>query len=287
MTIRQILFPIDFSEHSRAVTPFVLSLANRHQAGVTVIHAVQPPPPLYAGPASLYPETFDYTEVRKALLKRLEEFAVSELPKVDVTSVVDIGDPAYIITDYTRNHAIDIICMASHGHGPFRRALLGSVTAKVLHDTSIPVWMDAHAPEPSHRAHPQPRHILVAIDPGETARETLHAAMSTAKETSATLDIVTAVGEGSIAPGVRDAQLEALLIEGTREEIAQLQFEAGTGFGTIIEIGNPAKVIRDAAIAKRADLIVAGRGLRHGVLGRLQDNGYAIIRDAPCPVLSV
>ncbi len=72
MTVRQILFPIDFSEHSRAVGPFVLSLANRHQAGVTLIHAVQPPPPLYAGPASLYPETFDYTEVRKAL-QRLKE----------------------------------------------------------------------------------------------------------------------------------------------------------------------------------------------------------------------
>jgi nucleotide-binding universal stress UspA family protein len=36
-----------------------------------------------------------------------------------------------------------------------------------------------------------------------------------------------------------------------------------------------------------AGLIVIGRGVHTGVLGRLRAHAYEIIRNAPCPVLSV
>jgi nucleotide-binding universal stress UspA family protein len=287
MIINRILFPIDFSERSRAIAPFILSLALRHHASVALLNIIQPPPPLYGGMDTAYPETFDYTANREIMLNNLREFAALELPKVEASQVVDIGDPAFVIADFAKNNGVDLICLSTHGYGAFRRALLGSVAAKVLHDAEMPVWTSAHAPEPTHRAHPQPRHIVVAIDPDKNARKTLDAATAVARETGATLDIVTAVAEGVIAPGMEDVQLEELLIEGTREEIAKLQFEAGTAAGTIIEIGSPAKVVRKAALAKRADLVVAGRGDVHSILGRLWGDSYAIIREAPCPVLSV
>ena len=287
MIIHRILFPVDFSERAKAVAPFVLSLAQRHKASVVLMNVIQPPPPMYGGMNTVYPETFDYTESRETLLASLNEFAASELPKVVVESIVDIGDPASLIADYAHVNAIDLIAMPTHGYGAFRRALLGSVTAKVLHDARIPVWTSAHAPEASHRAHPQPRHILVAIDPDKNARQTLDAAAAIAKETGATLDIVTALAEGVIAPGMADADLEQLLISGTQEVLAKLQAEAGTAAGTIVEIGSPAKVVRAAVLSKRADLVVSGRGSVHGVLGRLRANSYAIVREAPCPVLSL
>ena len=287
MTIRRILFPVDFSERSRAVAPFVLSIALRHKAAVVLINVIQPPPPMYGGMNTVYPETFDYTENRETLLANLNEFGAAELPKVEVSCVVDIGDPASIVIDYAHANGVDLIAMPTHGYGAFRRALLGSVTAKVLHDAKIPVWTSAHAPEASHRAHPQPRHILAAIDPDKGAREVLDAAVVIAKESGATLDIVTAVAEGVIAPGMADADLEGLLITGTQEVLAKLQSEAGTTAGIVVEIGGPAKVVRDVALKKRADLVVVGRGSVHGLLGRLRANSYAIIREAPCPVLSL
>jgi nucleotide-binding universal stress UspA family protein len=287
MTIRRILFPIDFSERSRAIAPFVLSMALRYKANVVVMNVIQPPPPMYGGMNTVYPETYDYTESRETLLRNLEQFAAAELPKVDVSSFVDVGDPATLIADYAHTNGIDLIAMPTHGYGAFRRALLGSVTAKVLHDAKIPVWTSAHAPDASHRAHPQPRHILVAIDPDKGARPLLDAAIAIAKEAGATLDIVTAVAEGVIAPGMADADLEKLLVDGTADVLAKLQVEAGTHAGTVVEIGGPAKVVRDAALSKRADLVITGRGSVHGLLGRLQANGYAIIRETPCPVLSL
>lgn len=287
MIFRRILFPVDFSERSRAAAPFVLSLAQRHNAAVVLMHVIQPPPPIYGGMNTVYPEAFDYTESRSTLLRNLDELGATGFPKIEVSAVVDIGEPASLITDFAHVNGIDLIAMPTHGYGAFRRALLGSVTAKVLHDARIPVWTSAHAPEPSHRAHPQPRHILVALDPDKGARPTLDAALSLAKEYGATLDIVTGVAEGVIAPGMADAQLEDLLISGTREMLAKLQLEAGSEAGTIVEIGSPAKVVRASALSKRADLIVAGRGSIHGILGRLRANSYAIIREAPCPVLSL
>jgi len=287
MTIHRILFPVDFSERSRAIAPFVLSLAQRYKANVTLMNIIQPPPPMYGGMNTVYPETFDYTESRKTLLQSLEQFAASELPKVEVSCMVDVGDPATLVADYAHTNGIDLIAMPTHGYGAFRRALLGSVTAKVLHDSRIPVWTSAHAPEASHRAHPHPRHILVAIDPDKGARSLLDAAAAITNETGATLDIVTAVAEGVIAPGMADADLEKLLVDGTRDVLAKFQAEAGTHAGMVVEIGGPAKVIREAALAKRADLVIAGRGSVHGLMGRLQANGYSIIREAPCPVLSI
>ena len=36
-----------------------------------------------------------------------------------------------------------------------------------------------------------------------------------------------------------------------------------------------------------ADLVVIGRGHTHAPLSRLRTNAYAIVREAPCPVLSL
>ena len=287
MTIRRILFPVDFSERSRAIAPFVLSMAQRYKSSVVLMNIIQPPPPMYGGMNTVYPETFDYTESRDVILKELDQFGATEFPKIEVSSVVDVGDPAGLIIDYAHENGIELIAMPTHGYGAFRRALLGSVAAKVLHDAKIPVWTSAHAPEASHRAHPQPRHILVAIDPDKGARATLDFATGVAKDTGATLDIVTAVAEGVIAPGMADADLEGLLIEGTKEQLAKLQFDTGSAAGVVVEIGSPAKVIRDTALNKRADLVIVGRGNEHGLLGRLRANSYAIVREAPCPVLSI
>jgi nucleotide-binding universal stress UspA family protein len=42
-----------------------------------------------------------------------------------------------------------------------------------------------------------------------------------------------------------------------------------------------------AAGREKADLVVIGRSVAEGVLGRLRANAYSIIRQSPCPVISV
>ncbi len=285
----RILFPVDFSERSRAAAPFVLSMAQRHKSKVVVLHALQPPPPLYAGMNTVYPEVYDFEGLSADLRAELEKFAEAELPKVDVTSVVEMGDPAAVVTEYAESKNIGLIMMPTHGYGAFRRALLGSVTAKVLHDAKVPVWTAAHAPEPSHRAHPKPRHIVCALDLKPESRHTLEFAVDLAAESDASIELLHVAPEGEIGLGEPETKLHELLVETARRKLVKIQEEAdATDVKAVPAGGSVAEMVRDMAIRKRADLVVIGRGgINRGIAGRLRANSYAIIREAPCPVLSV
>jgi nucleotide-binding universal stress UspA family protein len=282
-----ILFPVDFSERSHAAAPFVLSMAHHYGARVTLLHAIQPPPPLYAGMNTVYPETFDFSDAQKVLETRLREFGESELPKVEIGCTVEVGDPANTITEYATVNHMDLIAIPTHGYGAFRRMLLGSVTSKVLHDAHIPVWTSAHAPEASHRAHPKPRHILAALNLKEESRHTLELALQLAEEAGATLEMVHAADEGEITPRNPENRLHEVLVEAARAQLVKVHEEAGAEVEIVTDGNDVAKVLRGIALRKRIDLIVIGRGRIQDTFGQLGTNVYGIIREAPCPVLSV
>jgi nucleotide-binding universal stress UspA family protein len=284
----RILFPVDFSERSRAAAPFILSMAQRYKSRVVVLHALQPPPPLYAGINTVYPEVYDFEGLSADLRAELEKFAEAELPKVDVKCVVQMGDPAAVITEYAENEAMSLIAMPTHGYGAFRRALLGSVTAKVLHDAKIPVWTAAHAPEPSHRAHPKPRHILCALDLKPESRHTLEFAIDIAADADASVELLHIAPEGEIEPLKSESRLQELLLETAHTKQVKIKEGGGPASAEMVPGGGSvAEMVRNMAIWKRADLVVIGRGCIQQGMGRLRANSYAIIREAPCPALSV
>ena len=55
----------------------------------------------------------------------------------------------------------------------------------------------------------------------------------------------------------------------------------------LIEDGDAPRVVCAAAQRIGADVLVIGRGSAAGMFGRLRTNAYAIIRQSPCPVISV
>ena len=284
----RILFPIDFSERSRAAAPFVLSMAQRYNAKVVAMHVLQPPPPVYGGVDTVYPEVYDFEGLSADLRQELQKFTDAELPKADVTCVVETGDPAAVIMEFTGNEKISLIAMPTHGYGTFRRALLGSVTAKILHDAKVPVWTAAHAPEPSHRAHPKPRRILCALDLKPESRHTLEFAIELGGDTEATVEVVHVAPEGEVDPLNAESQLQEMLIETARKKLVKIQEEAGgSDVEAVVNGGSVAHMVRALALEKRSDLVVIGRGCIQTALGRLRQNAYSIVREAPCPVLSV
>lgn len=284
--LKSILFPVEFSQRDEAAAPFVLSLAQRYHARVVVFHALQPPPPFYAGMNVIYPQDYDFAGAMEDLRIDLRKFADAQLPKIEVESEVQPGEPAAAIVQYACTAGMDLIAMPTHGYGLFRRALLGSVTAKVLHDSKIPVWTSAHAPEPSHRAHPQPRRILCALDMKPESLTTLETAIALATDAGASLELVH-VPAATVPADVAAGYLEGLLANAARTEhtnIAELACITTEPEG---EGGNVAEMVRNLALRSRADLVVIGRGAIRTGLGRLYANAYDIIRESPCPVLSV
>jgi nucleotide-binding universal stress UspA family protein len=162
------------------------------------------------------------------------------------------------------------------------------VTAKVLHDAKVPVWTAAHAPEPSHRAHPQPRYVLCAVDLKHESIQTLEYALELARDAKASVELLHIAPEGEIAPLPSESRIHELLAEAAQAKLMKIQEAAGAhDVEVVLAGGSVADKVRDMAIRKRADLVVIGRGLIQAGHGRLRANAYAIIREAPCPVISV
>lgn len=286
--INNILFPVDFSDRSKAAAPFVLSMAQRYKAKVVLLHAFEPPPPLYGGMNTVYPVDYDFSAIEVEMRVRLLDFAKEQLPKVDVVCVTETGFPAPVITRYAEEHGIDLIAMPTHGYGPFRRALLGSVTAKVLHDAIVPVWTDAHTAEPSHRAHPQPRHIIAALDLKPESKKTLEYALQLARDAGATVEIVHAAPEGEITAMQSENKLQEVIADAARESLIGVQKEVGADEAEIVvDAGSVPKLLHSVATKRRTDVIVIGRGAIQEGIARLRSNAYGVVREAPCPVISV
>jgi nucleotide-binding universal stress UspA family protein len=285
---RHILFPVDFSEQSKAVAPFVLSMARRFHASVTLMHVIEPSMMLCSGTMPPVVVTVDYDGAKIDAARALASFASEELPKTDVTCIVEIGGAVSTITEWADGTRADLIAIPTHGCGLFRRMLVGSTAARVLHDATVPVWTSAHAAEPSHRAHPQPRTIVAAIDLGPESQHVLSTALELARDAAAQVQVLHLAPEGQSDAQAADRRCRDLLNELSKDDMTTECGDTGVG----IEIAQAGEavgdVVRRVALASRADLVVIGHGnIRKGVFSRLRANAWEIVRDAPCPVLSV
>ncbi|MCU1328392.1 MAG: UspA domain protein, partial [Bryobacterales bacterium] len=63
--------------------------------------------------------------------------------------------------------------------------------------------------------------------------------------------------------------------------------EAGLDATSIVDAGTPHDVVVATALRTSADVVIIGRGSNATALGRLRAQAYEIVRQSPCPVLSV
>ena len=273
---RHILFPVDFSDRCRFLRPFVKSMAQRFDSKITLLHIVQIPAIWYGGFDGGYPMMLDVPEMEDAAGIELNAFFEPFDGVVD--QVVKSGEPAQEITEFAAHHQVDLIMMPTHGYGKFRSLLLGSVTAKVLHDAPCPVWTATHTEDPELGKHRECNNIMGAIDSTPATVSLIRRYVDIARDFNAKLRLVHAVPSATedIHFGM-DQDLRRCLLQSSREQIARLQAEAGTNLEVCMEGGSIPRVVRAATLHHDGDLILIGRGA----------NAYAIIRDAPCPVLSV
>jgi nucleotide-binding universal stress UspA family protein len=278
-----IVFPVDFSERSKLVRPHVISMAEHFRAKVTLLHVIQIPIAWYGSTEQAFPVMFDIPAMVADGRQQLETFFGSAPPGLRVETVVDHGDPAARITEYAEQQGVGLIMMPTHGYGKFRSLLLGSVTAKVLHDTKCAVWTSAHTEDPDLPRHDGYRIILCAAGLEPENAGVIRYAADLASSFKAQFRLVHAVSTDEyVVAGLHQSAMDA-----SREAIARLQRKAGTETGLCLKVGSVSSVVRASALEHRADLVVIGRGRLQGALGRLRTNAYAIIRDSPCPVLSV
>jgi nucleotide-binding universal stress UspA family protein len=178
--------------------------------------------------------------------------------------------------------------LPSRGMGAFRRYILGSVTSKVLHDAKCPVWTGAHLEAAPALEKISFESIVCAVDLGVQSERALTWAAGFAKEHSSRLTIVHALPDLSALKGEYvDDEIGRSLLQNARDRIAHLQENTGARAEFVIGQGDPERVVRNAVEERDAKLVVIARGLAAAGIGRLRTQAYAIVRNSPCPVVSV
>ena len=158
--------------------------------------------------------------------------------------------------------------------------MLGSVTAKVLHDLTVPVWT-------GHPLRMPYTSILAAIDTSDEAEAVIRAASSVAESYQAKLSLVYVLEMPPISMETAFGNYHDDFMKGADARIVELKKRAGVSAPHTILEGPVADAIHGRALLTGADLIVTGRGVVYGAVSRIWSHLYPIIRHAPCPVLSI
>ncbi|MFN7919302.1 MAG: universal stress protein [Bryobacteraceae bacterium] len=289
LAIPRILLPVDFSERSAVAARYAAALARRFHSTVTALHAIPPPYPVF-GPEGAAMDIAEYLEQTKQCARNeLDKFCREHLEGVQTEALLEEGDPAHRIVDHAHDHQFGLIVMPTHGYGPFRRFILGSVTAKVLHDADCAVLTGAHLEEHMPPREVPVRSVVAAVDLGPQSERTLLWAAGFAEACShARLVVVHATPslEGQVGEYF-DPDWRGQFAKAASNQVAKLLARTGVNAEVMIAEGDPAGVVKGAAEKQGADLVVIGRGASTGTFGRLRAHAYSIIRQSPCAVVSV
>ena len=283
--IKHILFPFDFSAQGSQAVPFVRALATRLKARVTLFGVV--PPTWEPPPAGMQPLVGDNPhEWTRALRDRLDDALVRELTEVRVERVADSGDLALRITAFAGTNSVDLIMMPTHGLGLFRSLLIGSVTAKVLHDARCPVWTAAHAE--TQRSRNLPQTVLCAVDGTPNSSPLLQWASGFCQGVGAQLTLLHVVRPITDWPSLeRERRLQDQVRQEAQGRIERIQKAAGVVAPLRVAVGEIVDTVTEEARHQNADLVIAGRGSISEPFGRLRTHAFGIVQRSPCPVLSV
>ena len=290
LSFHKILVPVALTDTSSQVVQQAAWLARRFHAEIILLHVVTP----LSYPAGLLESGHEITardlhaHIVQQAQKDLDQALKSELDGIAVTRLLLRGEPAHEIVKTARDQNADLIVMSTRGAGAFYRLLLGSVTAKVLHESDCPVWTGGHldqAPPGEFSI----RRVLCSVDLSPHSRHTVSRAAELAAAVDAALTLVhITVSVDIYGPGGShvDPIWRQQIVGSATEEIAQLQQEAGTNADVIIDSGNVPELLNRAAEQSKADVLVIGHLPGRSHLGD-NGNGYGIIRASHIPVLSI
>lgn len=136
----KVLVPLDGSELAECALPEVIKLARGGIVGEVILLNVVDIPSLWVA------EGLDVMKLKNALLVKSQDYlsdVQSRLSRegLNVRDVVMEGKTAQTIIDYSRENAVNLLVLATHGYTGMKQLMFGSVALRVLHDARVPVLL--------------------------------------------------------------------------------------------------------------------------------------------------
>ncbi len=133
----RIAVAVNESEESRAALRTGVALAERLNASLTVLTVARPLRYGHAVPFSVV-DTGLLADATRERFERILDRALERVPaRMPVQRRLLTGDPAASIAAATGDH--DLLIVGARGYGPLRRALLGSVSARLARTAGCPL----------------------------------------------------------------------------------------------------------------------------------------------------
>ncbi len=138
--IKRILYPIDFSECSYQVLPYVLYVAEKYDAEIYLLYVVDD---LRQFAGMHVPHTSISNFIEEALVeseKMLDKICDEHLQSCpNFQRRLVMGDPRVEILKMVKSEKIDLVIIGSHSRRGLERIIFGSVAEYVVKNASVPV----------------------------------------------------------------------------------------------------------------------------------------------------
>jgi len=139
--IQKILFPIDLTDNTSKVVPYVLSVSEKYGSEICLLHVVEDFAKWGGG---RYIPHIPLEQFREAALKGAEE-ALMKVCEAELRGYpsfkkkIAYGDPAREILNAIESEEIDLVIMGTHGRKGLEQVLFGSVARNVVRRSPVPV----------------------------------------------------------------------------------------------------------------------------------------------------
>ncbi len=294
--IKTIVCTTDFSDFSNRAIPFGVALAREFGAKLYLCHVID------LSSVAMYGEGFSDPLM---LESKITDYAHKHLQDLigdaDIAweSLTSVGHTADEIALIAKEKGADLVVSATHGRSGLKRLILGSVTERLMRTLPCPMYIvrslerDLAAPV---MAEMKLKRILVGCDFSADSDLAVQYGISLAQEFQTELHLAhvleprvykdmltqTAGGGDSGREGLREKltqKLKSMVPEEARQWCTP---------ETLLLAGHPSDELTKYAVVNDMDLIVLGvRG--HSVMESLLVGSTTdrVVRQAPCPVLSV
>jgi nucleotide-binding universal stress UspA family protein len=288
ISMKNILFPTDFSGPSEAALPFATSIARGYGAKVFALHVYSPDPDICHAPSKVAIAAIEAEE------KRAKDRVESQLAGLEHETIVEWNTGLWEAVEKTINaNNIDLIVLGTHGRTGADKLLMGSVAEEIFRRSPVPVLTIGPGVRTSVHGAGRFHRVLFATDFRDAALAAVPYAVSLSQGNNARLLLLHVMRLPQERYASNQRQLELSVEEANCRlyecvpKDAQLQLRSEV----LVEYGEPAERILGVAKKHGCDLIVLGVRDAAGHIGAAthleRATAHKVVAHALCPVLTV
>jgi nucleotide-binding universal stress UspA family protein len=288
---KNILCPVDFSEHSRQALRFAALLSRRARAQLIVMFVEDP---LLVAAAAVEYDAKAIIEQGRVALRQFVKRTVAPygIALDSVTLDVAVGKAHEEIAWTADRLLCDLIVMGTHGLGGASRMMIGSTTHRLLRRSALPILaippVKGRADAPSRRWPGEWAVVPVAL--GQRERGDVLSAAAVAAELKTKVLLVHVVEPLTSLPWL-DIDVARRNRQRVRQALAKLErlkTESLSRSECRVLTGKPANQIAALAAERDVGLVIMTRRRGEGLFGPRQGSiSYQVLQLAKTPVLAL